>query len=145
MPVVKVIDFGVAKAIQGRLTEGTVFTAFDHFIGTPAYVSPEQAERGDAQVDARSDIYSLGVLLYELLCGCTPFAGNDLSASRMMLLRARMRSEEALPPSRKLRTLVCGGNSSGHRALSNKQIEADRPDSRRSGLGDHALSGKRSR
>lgn len=105
LPVVKVIDFGVAKAIQGRLTDGTVFTAFDHFIGTPAYVSPEQAERGNAQVNARSDIYSLGVLLYELLCGCTPFAGKDLSASRMMLLRARMRSQEALPPSRKLRSL----------------------------------------
>lgn len=104
-PVVKVIDFGVAKAIQGRLADGTVFTAFDHFIGTPAYVSPEQAERGDAEVSAGSDIYSLGVLLYQLLCGCTPFAGNDLCVSRMALLRARIRSEEALPPSKKLRDL----------------------------------------
>lgn len=104
-PVAKVIDFGIAKAIQGRLTDGTLFTAFDHFMGTPAYVSPEQAERGDVEASPRSDIYSLGVLLYELLCGCTPFAGNDLVSSRMSLLRARMRSEEVLPPSRKLRDL----------------------------------------
>jgi eukaryotic-like serine/threonine-protein kinase len=104
-PVAKVIDFGVAKAVQGRLTDGTLFTAFDHFIGTPAYVSPEQAERGDAQTSPRSDIYSLGVLLYELLCGCTPFAGNDLSSSRTSLLRARLRSDDPLPPSRKLREL----------------------------------------
>jgi|RhiMethySRZTD1v2_1073278.scaffolds.fasta_scaffold59033_5 eukaryotic-like serine/threonine-protein kinase len=105
MPVVKVIDFGVAKAIEGRIYESTLFTAFDHFIGTPAYVSPEQAEYGGARVTARSDIYSLGVLLYELLCGCTPFAANDLSASRLHLLRARIRSAEPLPPSRKLAVL----------------------------------------
>jgi eukaryotic-like serine/threonine-protein kinase len=120
MPTVKVIDFGVAKAIEGRISESTLFTAFDHFIGTPAYVSPEQAEFGGAQVTTRSDIYSLGILLYELLCGGTPFAGNDLSSSRLDLLRARIRSEEPLSPSSKLialspdaiaRVSACSGTS----------------------------------
>jgi eukaryotic-like serine/threonine-protein kinase len=105
MPIVKVIDFGVAKAIEGRISESTLLTAFDHFIGTPAYVSPEQAEHGGASVTTRSDIYSLGVVLYELLCGCTPFAANDLSSSRLNQLRARIKSEEPLPPSKKLAAL----------------------------------------
>jgi serine/threonine protein kinase len=69
VPMPKVIDFGVAKAIEQKLTDKTLFTAFDHFIGTPAYMSPEQAERSALGVDTRSDIYSLGVLLYELLTG----------------------------------------------------------------------------
>src|SRR3989441_10462988 len=72
-PIPKVIDFGIAKATQGRLTDQTVFTAFEQFIGTPAYMSPEQAEMSGLDIDTRSDIYSLGVLLYELLTGKTPF------------------------------------------------------------------------
>ncbi len=72
-PVPKVIDFGIAKAIEGKLTDHTVFTAFDQFLGTPAYMSPEQAQLGGLDIDTRSDIYSLGVLLYELLTGKTPF------------------------------------------------------------------------
>ena len=72
----KVIDFGIAKATQGRLTDHTVFTAFEQFIGTPAYMSPEQAEMSGLDIDTRSDIYSLGVLLYELLTGRTPFDGG---------------------------------------------------------------------
>ena len=69
VPVPKVIDFGIAKATQGRLTDKTLFTAFEQFIGTPAYMSPEQAVMTSLDIDTRSDIYSLGVLLYELLTG----------------------------------------------------------------------------
>ena len=71
--VPKVIDFGIAKATQARLTEKTIFTRLNQWIGTPAYMSPEQAGLGSLDVDTRSDIYSLGVLLYELLTGRTPF------------------------------------------------------------------------
>jgi hypothetical protein len=74
-PVPKVIDFGIAKATQGRLTDRTLFTAFEQFIGTPAYMSPEQAQMSGVDIDTRSDIYSLGVLLYELLTGRPPFEG----------------------------------------------------------------------
>src|SRR5499427_1250088 len=72
-PVPKVIDFGIAKATEGRLTDQTLFTQYQQFIGTPAYMSPEQAEMSGLDIDTRSDIYSLGVLLYELLTGKTPF------------------------------------------------------------------------
>src|SRR5205823_4240495 len=77
VPVPKVIDFGIAKATQGRLTDQTLFTAFEQFIGTPAYMSPEQTQLGSLDVDTRSDIYSLGVLLYELLTGKTPFEAKE--------------------------------------------------------------------
>ncbi len=73
VPVPKVIDFGIAKAIEARLTDKTLFTAYEQIIGTPAYMSPEQAELSGLDVDTRSDIYSLGVLLYELLTSRTPF------------------------------------------------------------------------
>ena len=72
VPVPKVIDFGIAKATEQPLTEKTVFTAFGQFMGTPAYMSPEQAELSGLDIDTRSDIYALGVLLYELLTGRTP-------------------------------------------------------------------------
>ena len=79
VPVPKVIDFGIAKAIGERLTDKTVFTQFEQFIGTPAYTSPEQAGVSGLDVDTRSDIYSLGVLLYELLTGRTPFETKALA------------------------------------------------------------------
>jgi serine/threonine protein kinase len=72
-PVVKVIDFGVAKALGQQLTDKTLFTNFAQLVGTPLYMSPEQAGMSDLDVDTRSDVYSLGVLLYELLTGTTPF------------------------------------------------------------------------
>ena len=80
--VPKVIDFGIAKATQGRLTDQTLFTAFEQFIGTPAYMSPEQAVMTSLDIDTRSDIYSLGVLLFELLTGRTPFDSKELARSR---------------------------------------------------------------
>ena len=73
VPVPKIIDFGIAKAINQQLTANTVYTGHGQMIGTPLYMSPEQAEHSGLDIDTRSDIYSLGVLLYELLTGSTPF------------------------------------------------------------------------
>ena len=78
VPVPKVIDFGIAKATEGRLTDQTIYTQLYEFIGTPAYISPEQAEMSELDIDTRTDIYSLGVLLYELLTGKTPFDSQEL-------------------------------------------------------------------
>src|SRR3974390_2227643 len=104
VPVPKVIDFGIAKATQGRLTNMTVVTAFDQFIGTPAYVSPEQAQMTSVDIDTRSDIYSLGVLLYELLTGKTPFDTRQLLAAGLDELRRTIREQPPMRPS----TRLCG-------------------------------------
>ena len=102
-PVPKVIDFGIAKATGGQvLADNTVFTAFEQFVGTPAYMSPEQAELSRLDVDTRSDIYSLGVLLYELLTGKTPFEQKKLLESGLDAMRRTLRDEEPLRPSIKL-------------------------------------------
>jgi serine/threonine protein kinase len=105
VPVPKVIDFGIAKAIEGRLTEQTLFTAYEQVIGTPAYMSPEQAEMSGLDVDTRSDIYSLGVLLYELLTGRTPFDPKELIKSGIDGMRRTLREREPQRPSGILTTL----------------------------------------
>ena len=105
-PVPKVIDFGVAKATQARLTEKTLFTRFHQWIGTPAYMSPEQAGLGSLDVDTRSDVYSLGVLLYELLTGRTPFDTQKLLAAGYDAVMRTIREEEPPKPSTRLSTLA---------------------------------------
>jgi WD40 repeat protein/serine/threonine protein kinase len=102
VPVPKVIDFGIAKATEGPLTDQTLFTAFEQFVGTPAYMSPEQAVMTSQDIDTRSDIYSLGVLLYELLTGKTPFDTKALLASGVDELRRTIREREPVRPSTRL-------------------------------------------
>ena len=105
-PLAKVIDFGVAKATGQKLTDKTLFTGFAQLIGTPLYMSPEQAELSAQDVDTRSDIYSLGVLLYELLTGCTPFDSERLKSATFDELRRIIREEDPPRPSTRLSTLA---------------------------------------
>ena len=105
VPVVKVIDFGVAKATVQKLTEKTLFTAYGQMIGTPMYMSPEQAEMSGLDIDTRSDIYSLGVLLYELLTGTTPLDLQKLRSAGYVEMQRLIRDEEPPRPSTRLSSL----------------------------------------
>ena len=103
--VPKVIDFGIAKATEGRLTDKTVYTQLHQFIGTPAYMSPEQALMTSLDIDTRSDIYSLGVLLYELLTGGTPLDAPELLKAGVDEMRRTIREVEPARPSTRLSVL----------------------------------------
>jgi serine/threonine protein kinase/Tfp pilus assembly protein PilF len=105
-PVPKIIDFGIAKATQQRLTDKTLFTQFQQFIGTPAYMSPEQASLSGLDIDTRSDIYSLGVLLYELLTGKTPFDAKELLQAGLDEMRRTIREKEPERPSTRVSALT---------------------------------------
>jgi serine/threonine protein kinase len=123
VPVVKVIDFGVAKATVQKLTERTLFTAYGQMIGTPAYMSPEQAEMSGLDIDTRSDVYSLGVLLYELLTGTTPLEAKRLREAGYAEMQRMIREEESPRPSTRISSL---GDSAtvlaGNRGLDAKKL-----------------------
>lgn len=104
-PVVKIIDFGIAKAIREQLTEKTLFTGFGQMIGTPMYMSPEQAQLSGLDVDTRSDIYSLGVLLYQLVTGMTPFDELALKVAGFDGMRRILHEEEPPRPSDRVSTI----------------------------------------
>ncbi len=109
-PTPKIIDFGVAKATSQRLTERTVFTELGQWIGTPEYMSPEQAEMTGLDIDTRTDVYSLGVVLYELLAGVQPFDSTTLRSAGFDEMRRRIREEEPPRPSTRVSSL---GDHSG--------------------------------
>jgi len=120
VPVPKVIDFGIAKATNSELTSKTLFTEHRQLIGTPAYMSPEQAEMSGLDIDTRSDIYSLGVLLYELLTGTTPFNIKALLESGFGEMLRAIREDEPHKPSTRISTL----GETGTRTALQRSVDA---------------------
>ncbi len=121
-PVVKVIDFGVAKATGGTLTEATIDTGFGGVVGTPQYMSPEQATFNNLDIDTRSDVYALGVLLYELLTGSPPFARKELEKKGLLEILRVVREEEPPRPSTKLSTADALPTLSANRGTEPKKL-----------------------
>jgi serine/threonine protein kinase/tetratricopeptide (TPR) repeat protein len=123
-PVPKIIDFGLAKATGQRLTEMTMFTEAGAMLGTPDYMSPEQADRNERNIDTRTDVYSLGVILYELLVGALPFGSHELRAAGMEAMLQKIRQQEPPRPSTKLRSLgESAKDSAGKRREEPKSLE----------------------
>jgi len=123
-PIPKIIDFGIAKATRQPFTADTIHTGFGQMIGTPLYMSPEQAEHGSLDIDTRSDIYSLGVLLYELLTGTTPFDKQRLKRAGFDELPRIIREEDPPRPSVRVTTLdaALGSTISRHRGVEQRQL-----------------------
>src|SRR5207253_4722813 len=121
-PVPKVIDFGIAKAAGPRLTEKTMFTEFGQVVGTLEYMSPEQAELNQLDIDTRSDIYSLGVLLYELLTGTTPLERKRFRAVAFLEVLRLIREEESPKPSTRLSTTEGLPSIAANRGLEPKKL-----------------------
>ena len=130
-PVPKVIDFGIAKAMGPKLTDKTLFTEFRQFIGTPEYMSPEQAEMSGLDIDVRTDVYSLGVLTYEMLTGTTPFAFENLRASTPDRIQKVLREREPDRPSTRLsaktpvRGLPPAGSNSAAARPGDRELPSD--------------------
>jgi eukaryotic-like serine/threonine-protein kinase len=121
----KVIDFGIAKAMHGGLTQMTLFTEHRQVIGTPAYMSPEQAELSSADVDTRSDVYALGVVLYELLTGSTPFGARELGGKDFIEIARVIREVEPELPSSRIGALDAGLRTSGGSGANGRSGIAD--------------------
>src|SRR5262249_31704111 len=121
-PVPKVIDFGVAKATGPKLTERTLFTQFGSIVGTFEYMSPEQAELNQLDVDTRGDIYSLGVLLCELLRGTTPLDRRRVKESAVLDVLRMIREEEPARPSTRLSSIADLPAIAAHRGLESREL-----------------------
>ena len=145
-PVPKVIDFGIAKATGEHLTDKSLYTGFTRMIGTPTYMSPEQAGASSLDVDTRSDVYSLGVLLYELLSGTTPFDPETMRNVGFDELRRMIREDESPQPSQRVSTLAAAARSTVSERRRRRQPTALATPPRRPRLGgDEGLEKDRTR